>query len=66
MTVKGDLAAALVSRGKTLDEARELLHYILGHAEAPEFAQRYAQENSNDATEMSEYWRVIAFLKSTV
>jgi hypothetical protein len=63
MTVKGDLAAALVSKGKTLEEARELLNYILAHAEAPEFAQRYAQENEADALE---YWRVVSFLKSTV
>jgi hypothetical protein len=71
MGVKGDLAAALTTKGMTHDEARELLNFILDHADDPNFAYKYAdqeyeRESPHHNEVMLDYWSVIRFLKSTV
>ena len=71
MTVHGDLAAVLVSKGKTWDEAKDILNAILDCANSPDFALRYAVDQEAETTEgqnaqMSNYWAVIDFLKRTV
>lgn len=67
MTIKGDMVATLVSRGKSWEEARELVQAVLECAKGPDFAIRYARENPEPISpRVSEYWNVIAFLKSMV
>lgn len=67
MTIKGDMVAALVSKGETWERARELVIAILDCANGPDFAMRYAREYPDRVSpRASEYWQVIGFLKEMV
>ena len=70
MTVRGDLAATLVSHyGFEWAHAVDVVDTILKSANDPNFAFRYAREEAdNNKTEndlMCEYWAVVKFLKWT-
>lgn len=72
MTVRGDLAAYLVSTKKlTWEEAVDMVNQVLCAADDPNFALRFAvmQEVGTDdesiSEEMCAYWDVIKFLKWT-
>lgn len=71
MTVHVDLVATLVSKGKTWNDAADIVKSILDCADDPNFAERYAKEQGAETpeasiSEMTSYWSVIKFLKSTV
>lgn len=70
MSIKGDLAAALVSQYQfSWPYAKELVGAVLDAADDPNFAMRYAKEasdpeaNKDENDLMLNYWDVVKFLK---
>jgi len=71
MGVRGDLAAALTSKGYDLAAARDLLTFIFNTADDPDFAYKFADEYEERGTtqhndKMLDYWDVIKFVKNTI
>ncbi len=71
MTVKGDLAASLVSKYEfSFEKANEIVNAVFEAADDPNFAYAYAEwceEVDEDlfADNTSDYWNVINFLIAT-
>ena len=61
MTIKGDMVAALVSKGFSWDLAQLAVGTVLEVANAPDFALRFAKEHHE--SDADHYWAVISFLQ---
>lgn len=74
MSVKGDLVAAMTTKGMSEDEARTWLTFIFDHAADPNFAYKYADEETSGATrshpdhneQMHNYFNVVEFLRAKI
>jgi hypothetical protein len=68
MGIHGDLAAALTTRLQcSHEEARNLIRFILDHANDPNFAYKFSHDydTKDMPIAMAYYWEVIQFLKDT-
>lgn len=63
MTIRGDMVAALVSKGFSWDLAQLAVGTVLDVAMEPDFALRFANEHHE--SDADHYWAVIAFLQRT-
>ena len=69
MTIRGDMQAALVSKGFSWDQANDIVRTVIEATDDPNFACRYARfegfETDDEENElMCRYWAVVTFLKS--
>lgn len=66
MSIKGDMAAILVSRhGVDFEKAVEMVTDVLQAADDPNFAYRFAERMAPEpqTSAMNQYWEVVKFLK---
>jgi hypothetical protein len=70
MSIRGDMQASLVSKGFTWEQATIVVKDVIETIQDPNFANRYAIEETDDEDEHNEfmcrYWSVTSFLKRLV